>query len=176
MTGPGRFGIDWRGRARHLLLGGAVSLVTVLATAALSAWPSWQSLATGQAALRLSFTHSGVRNCRDRTGEELAKLPPNMRDAQICERRRAPVRIEMDIDGQPVLAAELAPSGLAGSGPSRIYHRFELPAGHYKVDLRMRDDPAVANFTQEATFDIDLTPAQSQAIDFDASTGRFFLH
>ena len=23
---------------------------------------------------------------------------------------------------------------------------------------------------------IDLTPAQSQAIDFDASTGRFFLH
>lgn len=167
---------DWRGRRRHLALGGALSLAVVLAAAALSAWPAWQSLPPDTALVRLSFTHSGVRNCRDRTAEELAKLPANMRNSQICDRRRAPVRIEMDIDGQSVIAADLPPSGLAGSGPSRIYRRVELPAGSYHLTLRMRDDPSVAGFTQEAAFDIDLSPAESLAVDFDATTGRFFLH
>lgn len=176
MTGPVASGTDWRGRARHLVAGVAMTLALVLGTAVLSVWPGWQSLAPGMAVLRLSFTHSGVRNCRDRTTEELARLPANMRDDQICDRRRATVRIAMDIDGRPVLDTDLAPSGLAGSGPSRIYHRFELPAGRYRIDLRMRDDPAISGFTHTGTFDIDLIPAQSLAIDFDASAGRFFLH
>lgn len=166
----------WRGRAHHLAAGGAVSLAVMLAIAFLSAWPVWQSLAPGAALLRLSFTHSGVRNCRDRTAEELAKLPANMRASQVCDRRRAPVRIEMDIDGQQIFAADLPPSGLAGSGPSRIYRRVELPAGAYKVDLRMQDDPSVQDFTHKATFDIDLAQAESLAIDFDSTTGSFFLH
>lgn len=168
--------IDWRGRARHLAAGGAITLALVLATAAVSAWPVWQSLPPDRAVVRLSFTHSGVRNCRDRTAEELAKLPANMRNSQACDRRRAPVRIEMDIDGAPAIAADLPPSGLAGSGPSRIYRRVELPAGSYHLMLRMRDDPAVQGFTHEATFDIELSPVESLAVDFDATSGRFVLH
>lgn len=165
-----------RGRVRHLAAGGMVTLAVVLGAAALSAWPAWQSLPEDAALLRLSFTHSGARNCRDRTEDELRRLPPNMRNAQICERRRAPVRIEMDIDGRPVLAADLTPSGLAGSGPSRAYERIELPAGRYAVAIRMRDDPAASGFTHEAAFDILLEPAQSAAIDFDSVRGAFFLH
>lgn len=173
MSAPG---IDWRRRAPHLAAGGLLSLALVLGVAWLSARPQWQSLPPGNALVRLSFTHSGVRNCRDRTPEELAGLPPNMRSAQRCDRRRAPVRIEMDIDGRPVLAADRPPSGLAGSGPSRVYERFELPAGAYRIDLRLLDDPAVAGFTHAAAFDIRLGPAQSLAIDFDAAAGGFFLH
>lgn len=165
-----------RGRARHLVAGGVVSVALVLGAAVLSAWPDWQSLPEDGALLRLSFTHSGARNCRDRTEEELARLPPNMRGAQICERRRAPVHIEMDIDGRPVLTADLMPSGLAGSGPSRIYERIELPAGQYALAIRMRDDPAASGFTHEAAFDILLEPAQSAAIDFDSVRNTFFLH
>jgi hypothetical protein len=82
----------------------------------------------------------------------------------------------MDIDAQPVIAADLPPSGLAGSGPSRIYRRVELPAKRYHLSLRMRDDPSVEGFTQEAAFQIDLSPAESVAIDFDSTTGSFFLH
>lgn len=172
MTAP----TDWRGRARHLGLGGALSLAVVLATAAVSAWPAWQSLPPGVGVVRLSFTHSGARSCRDRTAEELARLPANMRDSQICERRRAPVRIEMDVDGQAAIAADLPPSGLAGSGPSRVYRALELPAGGHHLAIRMRDDPSVQGFTHEAAFDIDLSPAESLAVDFDATTGRFYLH
>lgn len=176
MTTDSTNSIDRRGRIRHLMAGGAVSFALTLAVAALSAWPVWQSLAPGTALVRLSFTHSGVRSCRDRTAEELAKLPANMRDSQTCDRRRAAVRIEMDIDGRPIFAIDLEPSGVAGSGPSRIYRRVELQAGEYQVNLRMRDDPSVQGFTHEAAFDIDLSPAESLAIDFDSSTDSFFLH
>lgn len=167
---------EWRGRGRHLAAGGALSLALVLATAAVSAWPAWQSLPPGMALVRLSFTHSGARNCRDRTAEELARLPANMRNSQSCDRRRTPVRIEMDVDDAPAIAADLPPSGLAGSGPSRIYARVELPEGRHHLALRMRDDPAASGFTQEAAFDVDLAPGQSIAVDFDATTGAFFLH
>lgn len=176
MTAPSSGPRTWRARAHHLAAGGVLSLALVLGTAILSAWPVWQSLAPGMAVLRLSFTHSGARNCRDRTPEELAKLPENMRDSQVCDRRRAEVRVEMDIDTQPVIADNLPPSGLVGSGPSRVYRRLELRTGRYHLDLRMRDDPSVQGFTQEAAFDIDLSPAESLAIDFDSTTGSFFVH
>ncbi|HMN38398.1 MAG TPA: hypothetical protein PKD49_11915 [Hyphomicrobium sp.] len=170
------YGIDLRRRARHLVGGGVLSLSLVLAVATLSARPEWQSLPPDTGVVRLSFTHSGARNCRDRTKSELAALPPNMRAAQICDRRRAPVHVEMDVDGRPALAAKLPPSGLAGSGPSRIYDRVELPAGKHRVDLRLNDNPAVPGFAYTAGFDFTLTPGQSVAIDFDAAKGGFFLH
>lgn len=168
--------IDWRGRAPQLMAGTALSLALFLGVARLSAWPEWQSLPPDSGLVRLSFTHSGARNCRDRTEEELAALPRNMRSAQLCERRRAPVRIEMDVDGHRALTAELRPSGLAGSGPSRVYDRVVLPAGEHRVELRMSDDPSVAGFPYAAAFDITLEAAQSVAIDFDPARGGFFLH
>lgn len=167
---------DWLKRPRHLIMGGVLSLAVVLGTAVLSAWPDWQSVPDNHGLLRLSFAQSGVRKCRDRTEQELAALPRNMRDAQLCERRRAPVRIEMDIDGVTVYAADVAPTGLAGSGPSRVYERFELPGGQRDVTLRLQDDPSQSGFDYEAGFDIDLAPGQSIAIDFDEGSGGFYIH
>lgn len=161
------------GRWHHLVLGTAVGVGLVLATAALSAWPAWQSLPEDYALVRLSFTVSGARNCRDRTPEELAALPPNMRQGQVCERRRAPVHVELDLDGATVLAEDLPPSGLAGSGPSRVYRRFELPAGSYDIALRLRTDPAEAGYTATASQSVTLVPGQSLAIDYDAEAGGF---
>jgi len=168
--------IDWRGRAPQLIGGTVVSLALFLGVAQLSARPEWQTLPPETGLVRLSFTHSGARNCRDRTEEELAALPRNMRAAQLCERRRAPLRIEMDVDGARSLTAALPPSGLAGSGPSRVYDRVVLPAGEHRIELRMNDDPAVDGFPYSATFDITLRAAQSVAIDFDPARGGFFLH
>ncbi|MCL4186783.1 MAG: hypothetical protein KJZ85_04190 [Rhodobacteraceae bacterium] len=166
----------WQGRIRHLALGGALTLALGAATAVLSARPAWQSVAPGDGLLRLSFTHSGARVCRDRTPEELAALPRNMRTAQLCERARSAVRVELDIDGVAVFSDDVSPSGLADSGPSRVYQRFELAAGAHRITLRMRDDPAADDFTQRAEFDVVLDPGKSIAVDFDATTGRFFIH
>jgi len=166
----------WLKRPRHLILGGALSLALSLGTAVLASWPDWQSVPEDHGMLRLSFAHSGVRNCRDRTEAELANLPPNMRNAQLCDRRRAPVRIEMDIDGKQVYTADVGPSGIAGSGASRVYEKFELPAGTRAISLRLRDDPAAVGFAYSAEYDVTLSPGQSIAIDFDAASGGFYIH
>lgn len=164
------------GRWLHLILGTLVSLGVVLATAALSAWPAWESLPADHALIRLSFSASGARRCRDRTPEELAALPRNMRQPEICERRRAPVHVEMELDGVPVLDADLPPGGLTGSGPSRIYRRFEVPAGDHEIALRLRTDQEAPGDTASAASRVTLVPGQSLAIDFDAGSGGFIFN
>mgnify|MGYP007056043794 CR=1 FL=1 len=164
------------GRWHHLAMGTLVSLLVVFAVAWLSERPAWQSLPEDLALIRLSFTQSGVRNCRARTEEELAALARNMRQKQICDRRRAPVYVELDLNGTTVLARDLPPTGLSGSGPSRIYQRFELPAGDYDIALRLRDDPAMTGFTNTAERQITLEPAENLAIDYDAEAGGFIFH
>lgn len=161
------------GRWMNLILGGGVSLLLVLGVALFSIWPSWQNLPPDTALVRLSFAQSGVRTCRDRTEKELAALPANMRRDQICERRRAPVHVEMDMDGTPVLSRDLAPSGLAGSGPSRIYQRLEVPAGSHDIALRLRIDPSHEGFDDAAERRVTLVPGQSLAIDYNAEAGGF---
>lgn len=163
-------------RLGHLALGGLTTLALCLGVAWLAANPTWRSLPPDTAILRLSFTHSGDRSasCRDRTPEELAKLPPNMRGKQICDRRRPPIFVELDIDGKIAYAAEKAPSGLAGSGPSRVYERLLLPAGSHVLTVRMRDNPQTAGFDYEATRAIEVKPEQSFVIDFRKDSGFVF--
>lgn len=162
------------GRLRHLVMGGFFSLAVVLAAAWLSAWPKWQSMPADTALIRLSFTHSGVRNCRDNTPEELAALPKNMRQARKCERRRAPVQVALMLDGETIYADELWPSGIAGSGPSRIYKRFTVPTGEHSISVKLRDDPGVApRYTHEAQTRVTFAPARSFVIDFQAESGGF---
>ncbi len=165
-----------KGRLHHLAMGGLVTLVLCLGVAFLSAEPSWRSMPEDTALLRLSFTHSGDRkaSCRDRTPEELAKLPPNMRQAQVCDRRRPPIDVELDVDGSVIYSAEIAPSGLAGSGPSRVYERLLLPAGPHTLTVRMRDNPATEGFDYVETRKVDLKPEQSFVIDFRKDEGFVF--
>ena len=163
------------GRARHLVLGGLFLLAVSLAVALLSAWPSWRSLPRDTALLRLSFTHGGDRSasCRDRTAEELAELPPNMRLKQVCDRRRPPVYVELEVDGMTVFAESLPPRGLAGSGPSQVYERFALPAGAHDIAVRLRDRPATEGFDYAAERRVTLAPAESFVIDFRPEAGGF---
>jgi hypothetical protein len=148
-------------------------LALALGIAVLSAWPSWRSMPEGTALVRLSFTHSGARECRDRTEAELAALPANMRGRQMCERRRAPVQVEVEIDGTTVLAAGLAPSGIAGSGPSRVYERFVLSVGEHDIAIRLDDDPALEGWSHAGETSVELAPQQSFVIDFRPESGGF---
>ncbi|MEO7008627.1 MAG: hypothetical protein ABI156_05705, partial [Caldimonas sp.] len=53
-----------------------------------SHWPSYRNLEPDQALVKVSFVLHGkrVEECRRRTAEELAKLPPNMRAPLLCQR------------------------------------------------------------------------------------------
>ncbi|HSN31076.1 MAG TPA: hypothetical protein VLU41_00190 [Ideonella sp.] len=148
-----------------------------LALGVFSHWPSYQHLAADQALIKVSFVHPGQRvaECRRRTAEELAKLPPNMRAPMQCGRERAPVRIEVELDGRPAFAAVARPSGLSKDGPSAVYQRLVVPAGTHRLVVRFKDSAGTGGFDQVREADVKLEPAQVLVIDYDASKGGITL-
>ena len=158
-------------RARHLLVGGLCACAVALGAAWLSARPAIRTLSPDTAVIRLAISHAGARRCRTRTEAELAALPRNMQRAEVCERRRQPVRFEMDIDGAPVIAELLPPGGIAGDAASRLYRRLPVPAGRHRIVLRLRDTDRAKGFDHVAEREVDLAPARNLAIDFSAETG-----
>lgn len=141
-----------------------------------SHWPRYQALPPGQAVLKVSFIHHGQRvaACRPYTAEELAKLPANMRAPLKCERERAPVTIEVDLDGATVYREVAQPSGLSRDGASAVYHRLNVPAGEHRITVRLRDSAGEAfDHTRQAT--VQLKEAQVLVIDFDAQKGGITL-
>ncbi len=141
------------------------------------AGPTYRHLAPDQALIKLSFTHAGKRvaECRQLSADELAKLPPNMRATTKCERERAPVRVEVDIDGAPAVRHVAQPSGLSKDGASAVYRRLEVAAGDHRVAVRLKDSAAGSGFDYQREQTVKLAPAQILVIDFDAEKGGITL-
>jgi hypothetical protein len=139
-----------------------------------STQPRFSVLRPGEALVRLSFIHAAERKepCRTRSAEELAKLPPNMRATQDCPRERAPLLVELELDGKVVLRREVPPSGLKRDGNATVYHRLAVPAGRHRLVARLRDRPGEGfNYTKEET--VELAPGGVLLIDFVAARGGF---
>jgi hypothetical protein len=153
----------------------AAQIVVVVAltagVAALADWPRYHHIGPQSAVIKLSFTHGSNRQaeCRRRTAEELAKLPPNMRKSLDCPRARGPVYVELNLDGQTLYAASLPPSGIWGDGPSRVYRRFVVPAGPHNLAVRMRDTPRSEGFDHANSGLIVLAPEDNFVVDFGTS-------
>lgn len=160
------------------LLGQAVVYFgTALLLGYFSNTPSYTHFPPNKAALTINIVHSAARreSCRPLTAEELAKLAPNMRKPQVCERERLSVRIEMTLDGRTLVAQDLAPTGLSGDGPAKLDRRFALAPGTYRLELRMRDSARDAGYDYELTRDITLGPQENLVIDFRPEAGGFIL-
>jgi hypothetical protein len=139
-----------------------------------STYPTYTNLPPEQALVRLSFSHPGQRmvECRQRSAEELAKLPPNMRAAQDCPRERAPVKVALELDGKEVFQALVPPGGLKKDLASTVYRRFPVAAGQHKVLARLSDQPSGEfNHSKEAV--LELKPGGALVIDFHLDKGGF---
>jgi hypothetical protein len=138
--------------------------------------PAYAPIAPGQALVRLSLSHAAQRKapCRQRSAEELAKLAPNMRAPVDCPRERAPLAIEVDLDGQAIFRRVAAPAGLARDGAATVYHREAVNAGRHTLTARMSDAPD-GRFNFEASKDVALNPGQVIVIDFDPNAGGFIF-
>ena len=147
-----------------------IALLTAIfaAVAVFADWPRYRQIDVQSAVIKLSFTHGSNRkaDCRVRTAEELAKLPPNMRKPLDCPRTRGAVYVELDLDGQPIYRASLPPSGISGDGPARVYQRFVVPAGRHVIVVRMRDTQRIEGFDYSKVGDVVLAPEQNFVIDF----------
>ncbi|HNU12412.1 MAG TPA: hypothetical protein PKJ45_13790 [Rubrivivax sp.] len=138
-----------------------------------SQWPLYHPMGPDQAQIKVSISRVGqpVGECRKRTPEELAKLPPNMRAPMECPRERSPLTVEVDLNDQNILKRVVAPTGLSKDGASSIYERVIVPAGEQKLAVRLNDDirPGATAHEREAT--VKLAPGQVLVIDFDATQG-----
>lgn len=159
---------------RYGLQAGILALV-IGALSVLANWPSYRQSPEDTAVLKLSFSHGASRlaDCRRRTPEELAKLPPNMRKPLECERGRKPLYVELDLDGRTIYQASLPPSGLSGDGPSRVYRRFVIPAGKHEISARMRETARTEGFDYQKTDVVTLAADQSLVVDFHPAAQGF---
>lgn len=136
--------------------------------------PRFSVIAPGEALVRVSFIHATQRRqaCRERTPEELARLAPNMRAALDCPRERAPLLVELELDGKLVLRRQVQPSGLSRDGNAVVYERMALPAGRHRIVARLRDRAEGGfNYLKDET--VELAGGQTLIIDFNAAKGGF---
>jgi hypothetical protein len=139
-----------------------------------SSYPVFQVLAPDQALVRLSFSHGAqpIAPCHERTPEELAKLAPNMRVKLVCPRQRSPVKVEIDMDGEPLWRIIAEPAGLKHDGASTVYRRLPVVAGKHVFKARLADGPD-GKFDYTAEDSIDLAPGKVLVLDFVAAQGGF---
>jgi hypothetical protein len=139
-----------------------------------SSAPAYHHLAPGEAIVRLSFSHAAQRlqPCRERTPQELAKLPPNMRAPLDCPRERAPVTVELEMNGAPLLRVVAPPSGIGKDGAAIVYRRLVVAAGAHRFRARLADN-ARGEFGYVAERDIEIAAGRVLLIDFDPAAGGF---
>ena len=135
--------------------------------------PRSRQLEPDQALLKLSFSHPGQlrEECRQRSAEELEKLPPNMRQALDCPRERSPVSIELALDGALLTREVVRPAGVARDGPSTLYARFVVPAGEHRLSVRINDSVREAGFNHVREEEVELDPGRILVVDFDPGKG-----
>jgi hypothetical protein len=123
-------------------------LLLAVAAAAGTGWLSeapYPGATADQAMIRLVF---GVRaeqleQCRRVSAEELAKLPPHMRQAVICEGQSAHYRLQVRVDEASVFNAELTGGGIRHDRPIHALREIAVAPGrrHLRVEWR-RIEPA----------------------------------
>lgn len=137
--------------------------------------PKYHQIADDVALVKLSMSHLGGRECRKRTPEELAKMPPNMRAPLDCPRGRSDIKLLVELDGKPIFETVMHPTGLSRDGISTVYKRFELKAGTYKLAVKMNDNLINPGFNFVKEEQITLKPAQVMVIDFNPDKGGLFF-
>jgi hypothetical protein len=139
--------------------------------------PPFRLLGDDEALLRLSILHPGQPkgDCRQRTAEELAKMPPQMRAPLDCPRERSPVAVRVELDGRAVIDESFAPAGLRRDGASAGYRRLSIAAGRHTIRVQLNDDARRSDFPYQRTAELDVRPGQIVLIDFNPAQGGVLI-
>lgn len=158
--------------AQALLYGAFAAVVGYFSTS-----PAFRLLADDEALLRLSLLHPGKPkgDCRTRTPEELAKMPPQMRAPLDCPRERSPVVVRVELDGRAVIEESFAPAGLNKDGASAGYRRLPIRAGQHTLRVQLSDDARATGFPFERTETLTVVPGQIVLIDFNPGKGGLLI-
>lgn len=102
--------------------------------------------APDEAALRLAWRLRGeeVGECPRPTAEQLAVLPPHMRNPDACVGPLPPYRLRLWLDGELKIDARVEGGGARGDSPLYVNRELRLDSGSYEVraDFRREEGDA----------------------------------
>ena len=141
----------------------------------LSIAPAYQYADPGLAVIKLSLSHAAdrVEECIKLTPDEINARALKGEPLSDCGRERLPLRVEVDVDGETVIAVTAEPSGLWSDGPSPVYERIGVAAGPHTITVRLRDSARETGWDYEQTESVDLSPGRYFTITFRAANGGF---
>lgn len=124
----------------------AGALVGVLALVRGGSFLSYVAVEQTEGIVRLAWRARGehVRECRHRTPEELAKLPPHMRQEEVCEGRVLPYRLVVALDGTERVNREVRGAGAREDRPLYVTEDLAVAPGPHRVSVRFTLEGAPA--------------------------------
>jgi hypothetical protein len=139
----------------------------------------WQVHGEDEAQIRLSWrtVSEPLRECRKPTPEELAALPLHMRMEEICERRHAPFRLAVRIDGATVRDALREPAGARGDRPLYVFEEIPVPPGPHRIEVEFHEelDGGARRAPLRLSHEVRLAPREIALITLDASGDQLVL-
>jgi ferredoxin len=164
---PHRAGPTTRGLAAVLVAAGLAAVFTLVSDL------RYASPVTTDSELVVTFKHPGqlTENCRPLTDEEMNAKPVHMRPAaEICDRRRAPVRLRVAIDGSWRETQVYEPAGIWKDGISIVVYRIPLDAGQHDVQVAVGDGPGEGwDYSDGDT--VRFVAGQRRVVTFERVTG-----
>lgn len=108
----------------------------------------------GQLRLAWSARPERIEKCRERTEEELARLPQHMRQPLACEGATAEYRLQVRVDGALVFERVVRGGGLRQDRSLYVFHEVTLKPGDTTLEVwlhRLGPDPAPAAPAERST-------------------------
>lgn len=114
---------------------GALGAAGVLALIRLGSFTPYTAERDVGAIVRLAWRARGerVNECRRRTPDELAKLPPHMRQEEVCEGRVLPYRLAATLDGAAVVNQLIHGAGAMEDRPLYVFQDLVVSPGSHRV-------------------------------------------
>ena len=135
--------------------------------AAFAAGPAFSPVPEGHGELKISMAHLADRlnPCRQLTEEERMALPPTRRVREVCERGRVPTLVRVRLDGEMIIERRVKAAGWQEDGRAYLLEFHPLPAGHYELELALRDSPREAGYDMQRQFNLVLEPGDSALLE-----------
>ena len=127
-------------RLAGLVAGGAMLLPVILLSSV--PWPS----AGDEAELRVSLRLPAVTTeaCRPPTEEEVRRVPPHMRPAEVCSGEVVPFGMRVVVEGDTLDAGTVRPPGGGRGRTLSVYRSYRTAPGALDVEVALWPDSSVA--------------------------------